>query len=87
MYDHTVVVDLVRSSDNVVAKTHYFGTGGDPKDVVKIGSDGLGSLFYQTNFRRSDIGALSPTAYVVKVYFLDVDNNLVLQGTSKGVSF
>ncbi len=83
MYDHTVVVELVRSSDNLVIKTHTFGTG-DPKDVVKIDTTGF---IYQTNFRRGDLPASGPVTYKAKVYFLDVDGNLVLQATSDAVTF
>jgi hypothetical protein len=79
MYDHTVVVKLVRTSDNVVMATHSYGTGSilsnvqiDPKPV------------YQTHFKRGDLTG-SPAAagtYRAEVYFQDVDNNQVLQATS-----
>jgi len=84
MYDHTVEVMLVRTSDSVVVKTHNFGTG-DPKDFVKIDT----TPFYQTNFKRGELDGppSGPATYRAEVYFLDVDNNLVLQGKSKDVTF
>jgi len=83
MYDHTVAVVLVRTSDDQEVATHYYGSG-DVKSVVQI--DATGQI-YKTNFRRSDIGASGPVAYKAKVYFLDVDNKWVEQAVSNGVTF
>jgi hypothetical protein len=81
MFDHTVEVDLVRLSDGQVVATHTYGTG-SINSCIQI-QPGV----YQTDFVRRDIGAASPTDYVAKVYFLDVDNNWVLQATSNSVRF
>ena len=83
MFDHTVVVKLVRS-DNTVVATHVFGTA-SINDVVKIDQT---DLVYQTNFRHSDLpGNPALTSYKLRVYFLDVDGNLVLQAESSSLSF
>ncbi|MDD2582220.1 MAG: hypothetical protein PHR66_09525 [Desulfuromonadaceae bacterium] len=84
MYDHTVVVKLVRTSDNTEMATHSYGTT-SILSVVQIDS----SPIYQTNFKRSTLtGApTGPASYRAEVYFLDVDNTLVLQGTSANVTF
>ncbi len=83
MFDHTVAVVLVRTGDNVVLATHYYGTG-DIKSVVQIDSTGP---TYKTNFKRGDIGASGPVAYTANVYVLDVDGNYALQATSIPVTF
>ena len=84
MFDHTVVVELVRS-DNTVAATHVFGTAGSINDVVQIDQT---NLVYQTNFRHGDLpGNPGLTSYKLRVYFLDVDGNLVLQAESSSLSF
>lgn len=83
MFDQTVLVELVRTSDNMVVATHTYGTG-SINSWVQIDAT---NLRYQTHFKREDIGALAPTAYQAKVYFLDVDSTPVLQGTSTSVSF
>jgi hypothetical protein len=83
MFDRTVVVKLVRTSDNTVVATHSFGAGAIHVDVQ---IDAV-ALQYQTHFRRGDVGAPGPVTHVAKVYFRDVDNNLVLQATSSSVTF
>ncbi len=83
MYDHTVAVALIRTSDNAIVATHYYGTG-SILSWTQIDSTGPA---YQTNFRRGDIGASGPATYTANVYFLDVDGNSVLQATSTPVTF
>jgi hypothetical protein len=84
MYDQTVVVKLVRKSDNEIMATHSYGTG-TILSFVQIDS----TPTYKTNFRRGDLAGApsSPGTYKVEVYFLDVDNNLVLLCTSGDVTF
>ena len=83
MFDHTVVVKLVRS-DNTVVATHVFGTT-SINDVVQIDSTGP---VYKTTFRHSDLpGNPGYATYKLEVYFLDVDGNLMLQATSSSLSF
>jgi phage replication-related protein YjqB (UPF0714/DUF867 family) len=85
MFDHTVEVDVVRD-DNVVVTTHGYGTG-SIYDNTQIDAS---NLYYQTKFRRGDLYSTvpnTPSNYRAKVYFLDVDGNRVLQGTSNVVSF
>ena len=69
MYDHTVVVKLVRTSDNAVMATHSYGTGSIHSEV-QIDTTPV----YQTNFRRGDLAGppTSPGTYRAEVYFLDV---------------
>jgi hypothetical protein len=83
MFDHTVVVKLVRS-DNTIAATHVFGTG-SINDVVQIDST---NLVYQTTFRHSDLPD-NPgfSSYNLRVYFLDVDGNEMLHATSSSLAF
>ena len=85
MFDHTVEVDLVRSDDVVVA-THSYGTG----SINTYTQIDASSQRYQTNFKRGDLYSTVPTTpdtYKAMVYFVDVDGNRVLQGTSNSVSF
>ncbi len=84
MYDKTVVVKLVRKSDNAVMATHAWGTGAI-LGQVQIDTTPV----YQTNFKRSDLTGppSGPGTYRAEVYFLDVDNNLALQGKSNDVTF
>ncbi len=84
MYDKTVVVKLVRKSDSALMATHICGTA-SILSQVQIDTTPL----YQTNFRRSDLSGspTTPGTYRAEVYFYDVDNNLVLQGTSDDVTF
>jgi hypothetical protein len=42
---------------------------------------------YQARFRRGDIGATASDNYKVKVFFRDVDDNLVEQAESIVVTF
>jgi len=84
MFDHTVVVKLVRTTNNTVAATHVFGTG-SINDVVQIDAT---NLVYQTTFKHSDLPGNPPFAgYKLEVYFLDVDGNVMLQATSSSLSF
>ena len=87
MFDKTVRVDLVTvaAPDTVVA-THTYAAGGDPKTVVQIDTSGT-PYIYKTAFKRGDIGGAAKTAYLLKIYFTDVDGNLVLQATSSSLSF
>ena len=84
MFDHTVVVKLVRSDNNSVVASHVFGTGAIHQ-VVQIDST---DLVYKTTFNRGDLPA-SPglVSYQLQVYFLDVDGNLMLQATSSSLTF
>jgi len=83
MFDHTVIVKLVRS-DNTVAATRAFGTG-SINDVVQIDS---ANLVYQTTFKHSDLpGSPGFATYKLEVYFLDVDGNEMLHATSSSLSF
>jgi hypothetical protein len=85
MFDHTVEVDLVRSDDVVVA-THSYGTG-SINTCIQIDAT---NWRYQTSFKRGDLYSTvpnTPDTYKAMVYFLDVDGNRVLQGTSNPVSF
>jgi hypothetical protein len=83
MFDQTVVVRLVRTSDSAVIATHLFGAG-DIKDFVQI--DGTVPE-YKTNFRRGAIGAAASDSYKAELHFLDVDGNLIKQGESATVTF
>ncbi len=85
MFDHTVEVDLVRI-DGVLVATHSYGAG-SPNTDTKIDA---ANLIYQTNFKRGDLYSTvpnTPDTYKAMVYFLDVDGNRDLQGTSNSVSF
>jgi hypothetical protein len=83
MFDHTVVVKLVRS-DNTIAATHVFGTA-SINDVVQIDST---KKVYQTTFRHSDLpGNPGFVSYNLQVYFLDVDGNEMLHATSSSLAF
>ncbi|HUX28356.1 MAG TPA: hypothetical protein VMV39_06185, partial [Terracidiphilus sp.] len=82
MFDHTVVVKLLDSSDNVVA-THAYGTGAISANVQIDATVPV----YQTTFVRSDIGASNPATYKAEVYFVNVDGSLMLQATSTSVTF
>jgi hypothetical protein len=82
IYDHTVEVELVDGSNNVVA-THLYGTG-DINSEVQISS----TPAYQTDFKHSVVTSSSTlTSYQAEALFLDVDGNLVLEGTSSSVTF
>ena len=76
-------VELVRSSDNAVAATHYYGSG-DIQGTVQINLTGR---VCQTNFKRGDIGASGPVTYKANVYFLDIDGKSMCQTTSNDVTF
>ncbi|MRR06140.1 MAG: hypothetical protein EG828_04225 [Deltaproteobacteria bacterium] len=81
MYDHTVVVKLVRD-DGMVMAAHSYGTG-SILSQVQIDPD------YKTHFKRGDLAG-SPTAagtYKAYVYFLNVDGSEILQATSNNVIF
>jgi len=87
MFDKTVRVDLVTvAAPSTVVKSHYYAAGGDPKDVVQIDSSAE-PYIYKTAFKRGDIGGTVKTAYLIKIYFTDVDGNSVLQATSSSLSF
>jgi hypothetical protein len=83
VYDNTVVVRLIRASDDAVIATHVLGGGGGVFDKVVYTADPS----YETKFAREDIGATTSGSYKVKVLFLDVDNNLVEQAESITVTF
>ena len=87
MYDETIVLKLVRVSDNVVMATHVFGTG-DPKDVVKLDAADTPNAEYHTMFRH-DLAGLPDAlgTYRVDIYVLDVDGNAMFQGSSDAISF
>ncbi len=82
MYDHTVVVKLKRVSDSAYVASHVYGTGA-VNAYVQIDT----TPSYLTNFKRGDIGASGPFAYVAEVYFLNVDGTQMLQATSSSVTF
>ncbi len=84
MYDRTVVVKLVRTSDNAVMATHSYGTGSILSNV-QIGETPV----YQTHFKRGDLSGppTGPGTYRAEVYFLDVDSNQILQAVSNIVTF
>jgi hypothetical protein len=86
MYDQTVVVELVRTSDNAVVATHLYGTG-DIKTYVQIDTSDPANPQYKTHFRRGDVGASVSNTYRARVRFLDVDGNLVTQAESSLVQF
>lgn len=81
IYDNTVVVGLIRTSDNAVIATHVLGAGVNSNVVYTADPS------YETRFRRGDIGAAASDSYKVKVFFLDVDNNFVEQAESNTVTF
>ncbi len=84
IYDHTVVVKLVRTSDDAVMATHSYGTGS-----ILSGVQIEATPVYQTHFKRGDLTGppAVPSSYRAEVYFLDVDNNQVLQATSDPLTF
>jgi hypothetical protein len=84
MYDHTVVVKLIRTSDNVVIATHSYGTTSILSDV-QIDT----TPHYKTHFKRGGLAGPPAAAgtYRAEVYFQDVDDNQVLQATSSNVTF
>jgi hypothetical protein len=82
IYDNTVVVQLIRTSDSALIATHVVGAGGVDDTVVYTDDP-----TYQTRFRRGDIGATASDNYKVKVFFRDVDDNLVEQAESIVVTF
>jgi hypothetical protein len=81
IYDETVVVQLIRTSDNLLIASHVLGAGVNSHVVYTA------TPSYETKFRRGDIGATASDSYKVKVLFLDVDNNLVEQKESNTVTF
>ena len=84
MFDHTVVVKLVRS-DNTLCGDARLRNRRSINNVVQIDQT---NLVYQTNFKHSDLpGNPGLTSYKLRVYFLDVDGNLVLQAESSSLSF
>lgn len=85
MYDQTVVVKLIRVSDDAVMATHNYGTGAILQ-YVKIDST---VPVYETNFKRGDLSGPPATAdyYKARVLFLDVDGNLIQQAESAVVRF
>jgi len=85
MFDKTVTVKLVRTSDNFVVSTHVYGVG-DIKDNVQIDSTPV----YQTNFVKGIVfGATlpDPTQYKAELWFKDVDGTLVKQAESDPGTF
>jgi hypothetical protein len=90
MYDHTVVVRLVRISDNAVMREHtFFGPGSGVQNQVVIESPDTVDAVYHTNFRRGDLAG-SPSgsdSYKAVVLFEDVDGNLIVQAESVPVTF
>jgi hypothetical protein len=84
MIDQSVVVKLLNSSGSTVFGTHIFNASGSPDAVVKIDTS---TAEYQTTFKRGDIGVTAPGTYKAEVYFVDVDGNLVMQGSSPNVTF
>lgn len=83
LFDHTVIVKLVRS-DNTIVATRAFGTG-SINNVVQIDS---ANLVYKTTFKHSDLpGSPGFATYKLEVYFLDVDGNEMLHATSSSLSF
>ena len=98
MFDTTVVLKLVRTSDNVVVATHACSTancnGGAIHGNVQIDES---NKLYKTHFKHNDLDADPNTAgvqvpatineYRVDVYFMDVDGNLMLQGSSQPLTF
>jgi len=82
MFDQTVVVKLVKNSDHSVKATHSYGIGAVMTNV-QIDTDGI----YKTHFKRGDIGASSSDSYHMEIFFYDVDNTLLYQGTSGNISF
>ena len=86
MYDHTVLVRLIRVSDGAEMASHSYGTGsGGIQSWVQISA----TPEYQTNFKRGDLAG-PPTSfgtYKAEVYFQDVDGNLMLQATRNAVTF
>ncbi|HSF33005.1 MAG TPA: hypothetical protein VLK82_21355 [Candidatus Tectomicrobia bacterium] len=85
MFDKTVVVQLLRTSDNSVVESHFYGTGAVHADVQ------IDAVVpeYKTNFRRADLpgSPSSAISYKARVLFLDVDGNLIPQGESSPLSF
>lgn len=87
MYDQTVVVQLIRTSDGAIMATHSYGGSWDLSinDYVQID----GTPVHKTHFRRGDL--LGPptaaAAYKARVLFLDVDGNLIQQAESAQVIF
>ena len=80
MFDHTVVVNLVRNSDSVVVASHPYGTMAVTSYTQIIPSVPT----YQTTFNHPG-GAVQ--AYHAEVYFVNVDGTATLQATSTSLSF
>ena len=91
MFDTTVVLKMVRTSDNVVVATHACTgscTGGAIHANVQINES---NKLYKSHFKHSDLdtdpntaGIQAPTTlneYRVDVYFMDVDGNQTFQGS------
>lgn len=89
VYDHTVVVRIVRVSDSAVMDTHtLFSGSGVIEQVVLEGIDTADAL-YHTTFRRANLTGPPGAAdsYKAVVLFEDVDGNLVVQAESNAVTF
>ncbi|HKY89554.1 MAG TPA: hypothetical protein VJM11_00890, partial [Nevskiaceae bacterium] len=56
MFDHTVVVDLVKLSDGAIVASHAFGTG---SVLANVQLDAV-TATYQTHFKRADLGVTVP---------------------------
>jgi hypothetical protein len=84
MVDQTVVVKLVRVSDQAVVASHGFSVAGSPNTFVKIAT---ADQLYQTHFVRGDLGVTVPATYVAEVYFRDVDGVEMLQAKSVELKF
>ena len=83
MVDQTVIVKLVRVSDQAVVASHSFGVGMPQANVTIDPSVPM----YETRFVRNDLGVSVPTNYVAEVYFRDVDGVEMLQGKSGELTF
>jgi hypothetical protein len=86
MYDQTVVVELIRTSNNAVVATHAYRTG-DIKAYIQIDTSDPANPQYKTHFKRSDVGASAANTYKARVLFLDVDGNPMQQVESAPVTF
>ena len=98
MFDTTVVLKLVRTSDNVVVATHSCNNascnGGAINTYVQIDDT---NKVYKTHFKHNDIdldsntpGVQEPATineYRVDVFFMDVDGNMMFQGSSQPLTF
>jgi hypothetical protein len=80
MYDHTVVVYLVRDSDNVVVAAHPYGTAAVTSytQIIAAVPD------YETVFNHPG-GAIQ--SYHAEVWFVNVDGTSIKEATSISLSF